>query len=159
MKKERLVLGHLSKTEGVDYLSDAQYISSTLPGPSTYKSDAKVVQPRVTAVKFAPTKSKKQSSWKPVKSQEPDCGTYQVDRARATIEKSPITHKISKISPISNSAPRLKEDGSGPSKLGKNSSKETFTTIMTKQKRWLPGVGSYTPKVEFIDKPYSRKRM
>ena len=126
-----MVLGHLDKTEGVNYLSDAQYISSTMPGPSTYKTNAKVVQPRITAVKIAPAKTKKQTSWKPKKSEEPDCGTYQVDKARHLVERSPVTHKIS----LSNtgSAANFREGSKGAGSGLKNSkSKETFTTIMTK---------------------------
>lgn len=31
-----------SKTEGVDYLSDCQYIGGVNPGPSSYKADVSV---------------------------------------------------------------------------------------------------------------------
>lgn len=33
--------GTMKKTEGVDYLSDCQFIGKTIPGPSTYKLDHK----------------------------------------------------------------------------------------------------------------------
>jgi len=37
--------------------------------------------------------------------------------------------------------------------------KETFTTIMSRRKKFVPGVGSYTPKVDYISTPYARKRL
>ena len=71
----------------------------------------------MTAVKIAPTSSKK-LSWKPIKSKDPDCGTYHVARGRPLIEKSPVVYKM-------NRAPTF-ETGS----MKENKSKETFTTIM-----------------------------
>ena len=127
-----------------------------MPGPTSYKADTKIVRPRAPAVKFAPTKTKKQASWKPVKSKEPDCGTYDLDKGRHFVEKSPIIPKISKISP-SPSTSNLKEGQQSGSAAVQ--SKETFTTMISNSKKWLPGVGSYTPKVEFVTIPYGRKRM
>ena len=81
------------------------------------------MKPRVSAVKIAPAKTKK-NSWKPVKSKEPDCGSYDVSSGRKFVERSPVTHSINKISP-SASMTNLKEN------KNKTLSKETFTTIMT----------------------------
>lgn len=39
--KRKVPLGNLSKTEGVDYLSDCQYVGKAFPGPGTYKADRK----------------------------------------------------------------------------------------------------------------------
>ena len=43
VKKQRLILGHQSKTEGIDYMSDAQYVGSVSPGPCSYKADVSLV--------------------------------------------------------------------------------------------------------------------
>ena len=37
--QRKLLLGHLSKTEGINYLSDPQFIAATQPGPTSYKGD------------------------------------------------------------------------------------------------------------------------
>ena len=36
--------------------------------------------------------------------------------------------------------------------------KATFTGEVTKSKKFIPGVGSYNPKMDFIAVPYTRKR-
>jgi len=38
-------------------------------------------------------------------------------------------------------------------------SKETFTTQATRAKKFVPGVGSYTPKLDYCAIPYGRKRL
>ena len=43
--------------------------------------------------------------------------------------------------------------------MGTVQTKETFTTIMSKSKKYVPGVGSYTPKMEFVSHTYGRKRL
>jgi len=52
-----------------------------VPGPTDYKANKNVVKSRVTAVKIAPSKGKK-NKWKLIKSDEPDCGTYEVEKSR-----------------------------------------------------------------------------
>ena len=56
---------------------------------------------------------------------------------------------------MAKSPTNMKENTNGSTTL----SKETFTTIMTKSKKWLPGVGSYTPNLDSVSIPYGRKRM
>ena len=48
--KRKLLLGHMSKAEGVDYLSDHQYIAAMYPGPTSYKDEVSraVVSPPTT---------------------------------------------------------------------------------------------------------------
>ena len=132
-----------SKAEGVDYLSDAQYVARMYPGPTTYKVDPNKVKPRVLAVRIDPdTKGKK--SWKPVKSKEPDCASYEVGKGKDFVGRSQFIHKFAQ--------PKGAEGGS-------KTSKETYTTIISRQKKFVPGVGSYTPKIDYVAVPYSRKRL
>ena len=71
----------------------------------------KIVKPRSVAVKFAPSNAKK-SSWKPIKSKEPDCATYKVDRGRKFLDKSPEVYRMSRIT-TSNSPTNMKENNNG----------------------------------------------
>ena len=62
------------------------------PGPMTYKADANKVKPRIREVKFAPSQGKK--SWRPVKTKEPDCASYEVAKSRDYCGKSSMGHKF-----------------------------------------------------------------
>lgn len=73
-------MGIIGKAEGVNYLSEAQHIGCSQPGPSSYKAEKLVVKPRVTAVKFAPFNGKK-IKWKPIKDQGPGVGSYNVENS------------------------------------------------------------------------------
>ena len=46
----------------------------------------------------------------------------------------------------------------GPQEKGSLPKKETFTTLATKKKKFVPGVGSYNPKIDYVAIPYGRKR-
>jgi len=46
-----------------------------------------------------------------------------------------------------------------PKAEGRVHNKETYTSIMTKSKKFVPGVGSYNPKIDCVSVPYSRKRL
>lgn len=178
--KSRLLLGHMSKTEGVNYLSDHQYLAARNPGPTTYEGDfnyreyekkgemhqinvsnktdlffykwiayqiffilnqASRVKPRILAVKIDPnTKGKK--SWRPVKVKEPDCASYEYGPSKDFVSKSPFIHKFAM-----------------PKEAGVKQTNDTFTTQATKRKKYVPGVGSYTPKTDFVCVPYGRKRL
>ena len=47
----------------------------------------------------------------------------------------------------------------GKPKGAEQSERVTFTKVMTRSKRFMPGVGSYQPNFDFVVKPYARKRM
>ena len=98
------------------------------------------MKPRVTAVKIDPSKGKK--SWRPVKSKEPDCASYEFGKGKDFVGKSPFIHKFAV-----------------PKDAEKKQSKETYTTIISRQKKFVPGVGSYHPKVDYVAVPYGRKRL
>ena len=46
-----------------------------------------------------------------------------------------------------------------PKEAGVKQTKETFTTQMSRQKKFVPGVGSYQPKMDYVAIPYGRKRI
>ena len=131
-----------SKAEGVDYLSDAQYLATVQPGPTAYKADHTKVKPRVIECKFGPPKEKK--SWRPVKTKEPDCASYENAKAKNYCLRSSFVHRFA--------APK---DAEGADKV----EKETFTTQATRAKKYVPGVGSYKPKYDYVAVPYGRKRL
>lgn len=93
----------------MDYLSDHQYLAGKYPGPSSYKADVAKVKPRILATKFNPSQGKK--SWRPVKSKEPDCASYEFGKSKDFVSKSPYMHKFAH-----------------PKEAGAKFSKETFTT-------------------------------
>ena len=131
-----------SKAEGIDYLSDLQYVASKSPGPGTYKADANKVKPTVLTTKFSPNAGSKR--WKPVKTKDPDGGSYEIKKSLDFVNKSTIVHSFT--------SPKGSLPGAIPT------SKEMFTTEVTRSKRFVPGVGSYTPKFDRITVPYLRKR-
>ena len=98
------------------------------------------MKPRITAAKFNPSQGKK--SWRPVKSKEPDCASYENGKGKDFVGKSPYIHKFAH-----------------PKDTGIVHKKETFTTMATKRKKFVPGVGSYTPKLDYVAVPYGRKRL
>ena len=124
----------------MNYLSDAQYVAAKYPGPCTYSGDANKVKPRILAVKMGPAGAKK--SWKPVKSNKPDCASYEAAKSKDYVGKSPFMHKFAM-----------------PKELGVKVDKETFTTATIRRKKFVPGVGAYTPKLDYVAVPYSRKRL
>ena len=92
---------------------------------------------------FNPDRKGKQS-WKPVKIKEPDCASYEVGKAVDRVKPSPFIHQFA-----------MPKD----SLNGEKHTKETFTTTMTRRKKYVPGVGSYTPKIDYVAVPYGRKRL
>ena len=72
-----------------------------------------MVKPRITYVKFDPSKGKK--SWRPVKSKEPDCASYEYGKGKDFVGKSPFIHKFAM-----------------PKDAGVQQTKETFTTQMSR---------------------------
>lgn len=93
----------------------------------------------MTAVKFDPAKAK--SSWRPVKSKLPDCASYEFGKGKDFVSKSQMKHKFA------------------PTKTVAGDSKETYTTIVSRSKAHVPGVGSYKPKIDYVAVPYGRKRL
>jgi hypothetical protein len=72
----------MDKTEGVNYLSDAEYHGLNHPGPTTYNADSSVIQKKSSgsiALKM-PIKGLNKS-WRFEKSTMPDCGSYKVEEA------------------------------------------------------------------------------
>lgn len=92
------------------------------------------------AVKIDPSKGKK--SWRPIKTKEPDCASYEYAAGKDFVGKSSFTHKFAH-----------------PKEAGVKQEKETYTTIISRSKKYVPGVGSYHPKHEYVAIPYGRKRM
>ena len=101
-----------------------------------------MVKPRILKTKFNPPKEKK--SWRPVKTKLPDCASYEYGKSKAYVMRSPFIHKFA-----------MPKDAEGADKV----QKETFTTQATRAKKFVPGVGSYTPKLDYIAVPYGRKRL
>ena len=85
-----------------------------------------------------PSQGKK--DWKPKKTKDPDPGSYDFRKGQKFCGKSDFIHKFA--------APRGEHQ----------TPKETFTTVSTKRKKFIPGVGSYNPKMDFVAIPYFRKR-
>jgi len=90
---------------------------------------------------FAPDNKGKQG-WKPVKSTNPDIGTYEPSKGIEKISKRTVSHFF--IRP--GTAPTTHE-------------KETFTTVYTKMKKFVPGAGTYDAKITTVSRPYTRKRI
>ena len=68
----------MDKTEGVNYLSNAEFHGLFHPGPTTYNADSSVIQKKSSgsvALKM-PIKGL-DKSWKFEKSKKPDCGSYE----------------------------------------------------------------------------------
>ncbi len=81
-----------SKAEGVDYLSDAQYVATFYPGPCTYSADYTKTKKRILATKVAPSTGVKE--WRPIKTKLPDCASYEHDKAKDYCSKSKFIHKF-----------------------------------------------------------------
>ena len=133
-----MLLGQFEKEEGINYMSDALYLAKVQPGPEKYKPNKEWVKQRITSVTFNPRPAKE--NWRPKKTKDPDPGSYDVRKSQKYCGRSDFIHKFAN--------PR----GEGVH------TKETFTTQATKSKKYIPGVGSYNPKMDFIAIPYSRKR-
>lgn len=115
-------------------------MAAKYPGPCTYSGDANKVKPRILATKIDPAGAKK--NWRPVKTNMPDCASYEVGKCKDFCGKSPFIHKFAM-----------------PKEAGVKHEKETFTTAATRRKKFVPGVGSYTPKLDYVAVPYGRKRL
>ena len=140
-EKARILFGKISTTEGVDYLSDCQYIGKSYPGPGTYADiNHKWTEKKAAAIKIAPDNSKSKG-WKPVKSKAPDMGTYEPAKS------------LEKFARRTASTYFLKP-GSKPGK----GEKVTFTTEFTRMKKFVPGSGTYDVKMNSVSVPYLRKR-
>lgn len=121
-------------------MSDYQYIAATHPGPCNYDQDVSKVKARIPAVKIDPSTGQK--SWRPIKTKMPDCASYEYAKSKDFVAKSAMKHKFA-----------------APKEAGVKTSKETFTTQACNRKKFVPGVGSYTPKIDYVAVPYSRKRL
>ena len=140
--KPRILFGKISKTEGVDYLSDCQYVGKSYPGPGSYTAISyKLTQRNAPSTKIAPDNSKTKG-WKAEKSKAPDCGTYEPAKS------------IDKFARRTASTYFLKPG----SKPGDKSEKVTFTTEFTRMKKFVPGTGTYNVKMSHVSIPYMRKR-
>lgn len=98
------------------------------------------MKPRILTVKIDPSKGKK--DWRPKKTKEPDCASYEYGKGKDFVGKSSFKHSFGM-----------------PKESGVQHSKETYTTIMSRQKKFVPGVGSYHPKTDYVAVPYGRKRL
>jgi len=141
--KPRILFGKISKTEGVDYLSDCQYIGKCYPGPGSYSAvNFKITEKKAPVISIAPDRST-HKGWKPVKSKNPDCGSYNPANSMDKLAKK--TQSVFFLKP-----------GSKPGK--EKSEKVTFTTEFTRMKKFVPGTGTYEPKLSSVSIPYLRKR-
>lgn len=68
----------------MDYLSDCTYIGKSFPGPGTYKANHEYVAESSRKARIHPL-TKDNRGWKPVKSKAPDCGTYDIAKAKDKI--------------------------------------------------------------------------
>ena len=64
------------KSEGVTYLSDAEYVGQSLPGPNTYNPNDEQTRSKSPVVRFFKPNNEKRSN-RVAKSKEPDVGTYE----------------------------------------------------------------------------------
>ena len=102
------------------------------------------MKPRATEVKFHPPGEKK--NWKFKKTKDPDPGSYEYRKGQEFCGKSSVKHRF---------GPPPGEEGEN---TVRNKPKETFTTVVSRSKKFVPGVGSYNPKIDYVAVPYGRKR-
>lgn len=111
-----------------------------MPGPGTYRLDHKWTEERAQTSTIAPDKKEKQG-WKPVKNKAPDMGSYEQTQAKDKLLKRPVSHHFVR-----------------PGTARESIEKVTFTTIYTREKKFVPGTGTYTYDISKVSRPYTRKR-
>ena len=116
----------LSRAEGVTYLSDAEFVGQSLPGPHAYNPNDEQTRSKSPSVRFIKPSAEKRS-YKIVKSNEPDVGTYDAAKSKDKIQSNGSVVYI------------------GRPKGQQNSARVSFTKQMTSLKKFVPGVGSYKP--------------
>ena len=141
-REEKVLTGHArSKCEGASYISEAEYIGQANPGPTAYTVDEKQTRSKSPEWKFPPTIAKTKS-YKIIKSKEPDVGTYRnVDANRKSLEKKNLVAVFGR-----------------PNNGDRHTEKPTFTKSMAQMKKFMPGVGSYTPNYTVTSKPTNLKQ-
>ena len=85
----------------------------TLPCPRDFAQQRNPVKPRITYAKFNPAGEKK--TWRPQKTKDPDCASYENGKAKDFVGRSPFIHKFA-----------------APKEEGAKQSKETYTTIISR---------------------------
>ena len=106
----RILYGNWEKAQGVDYLSDCQYMGKSFPGPTTYKINIDAVRPK--SGRIVPwVKPSGIKNWKPKKAAGPAVGSYEEAAALRKTKRSSLIHQF------------------GPAKAEGFKPKETFTTI------------------------------
>ena len=128
----------MEQTEGVNFVSDTVYLAKMQPGPEKYEPKADLIKPRTSICRFNPSQGKK--DWRPKKTKDPDPGSYEVRKGQEFVGKAELKLRFA--------APRGEHV----------TPKVTFTTESTRRKKFVPGVGSYNPKIDYVAVPYGRKR-
>lgn len=134
----------MNKTEGVSYISDAQYMGQATPGPGGYKVDEQHTRSRSPVLKWQNPPERK-NHYKITKSKEPDVGTYNPGKSKDVTSQQRKTIVTTFARPKEPGAPEVE--------------KVTYTKAMARSKKWMPGVGSYDPKDDFQHKPYLRSKL
>jgi len=75
--------------------------------------------------------------WKPIKSKLPGPDTYDFSKGKSFVSKQAQSITLTK------------------------ETKTTFTSMAARNKKWVPGIGSYNPDkcIDKVSIPYSRKRI
>ena len=79
-KKYSVPFGKSSKADGIDFLSEVQYLGVTKPAPASYNPNKEFVMRRSTSFNIKRL-VKENLDWKPKKTKNPDVGSYEVAKS------------------------------------------------------------------------------
>eukprot|EP00347_Sterkiella_histriomuscorum_P000753 403374637 len=135
-KKRKVLMGKLDRTEGFDFLSEAQYLGTLSPAPTHYKPDKIKLMKRSSSWAIMKPINEKNLGWKPVKSKESDLGSYDVAKSKTFIKSKHPVISFTKSKAIK------------------------FTTEYSNNKKHIPGSATYKyePCFDKISIPYMKKR-
>ena len=83
-KLNELMIYYCRKTEGVNYLSDWETKGVMYPGPGSHEADTahiSVMKKHSSSVTMRVPSRGLSKEWKFKKSEMPDCGSYEIDKA------------------------------------------------------------------------------
>jgi len=128
------------KTEGISYLSDSVYKGIATPGPTAYNPDSSCIQAntRGSVSMRVPSKGLEKPTWRHAKSNKPDMGSYEIDKA----------------------ASKMSQRKSSPAVKFSTTKLDRYTTQYAKSKAFVPGAGNYEHEKCFkqLSRPPSASR-